>query len=122
MSTQPELLLEDNLIRQLEGLGYEYVAIRDEATLMANLKTQLEKHNRLSLSPDEFAKVRNHLNKGNVFDRAKILRDRFQITRDTGESLYIEFLNQEHWCQNQYQVTRQVTVDGQYKNLSLIHI
>ncbi len=116
MSTQPEQLLEDNLIRQLTGLGYDYVSIKDEAALLANLKGQLEKHNGLSLTANEFAKVLNYLNKGNVFDRAKILRDRFQITRDNGQSIYIEFLNQEHWCQNQYQVTQQVTVEGKYKN------
>src|SRR5690606_23983589 len=30
--------------------------------------------------------------------------------------LYFEFLNTEHWCQNQYQVTHQVTIEGKYKN------
>lgn len=58
----------------------------------------------------------NHLNKGNVFERAKILRDKFQFTRDNGESIYIEFINQEHWCQNGFQVTRQITIEGSYKN------
>ncbi|MBK6930016.1 MAG: type I restriction endonuclease subunit R [Saprospirales bacterium] len=116
MSTQPEQLLEDNLIRQLESLGYEFVPIRDEAALLANLKAQLEKHNGVTLTAGEFAKAINHLNKGNVFDRAKILRDRVQITRDNGQSLYLEFLNSEHWCQNQYQVTRQVSMEGRYKN------
>ena len=116
MSTQQEQILEDNLIRQLVGLGYEYVTIRDEAALVANLKMQLEKHNNCVLSAGEFGKVLNHLNKGNVFERSKTLRDRYQITRDNGEALYIEFLNQDHWCQNQYQVTQQVTVEGKYKN------
>lgn len=116
MSTQPELLLENNLVRQLTTLGYEFVALNDEATLLANFKRQLEKHNGVTLTDYEFARVLNHLNKGNVFDRAKILRDRFQITRDNGDSIYLEFINQEHWCQNQYQVTQQVSMDGKYKN------
>jgi type I restriction enzyme R subunit len=30
--------------------------------------------------------------------------------------LYFEFLNTEHWCQNQFQVTNQVTIEGSYKN------
>ena len=116
MTKQPEQILEDNLLKQLTALGYERAVIKDEADLLANLKTQLEKHNETSLSDTEFAKILNHLNKGNVFDRAKTLRDKFQFTRDNGESVYIEFINQEHWCQNQYQVTHQVSMEGTYKN------
>jgi len=114
--TQSEQILEDNLVKQLTTLGYEQVMIRDESDLLANLKAQLEKHNQLTLSDNEFSKVLNHLNKGNVFDRAKTLRDKFQLTKDDGTSAYIEFLNQEHWCQNQYQVTQQVSIEGKYKN------
>jgi type I restriction enzyme R subunit len=98
------------------GRSGSWVPISNEADLLINLKRQLEKHNGVILTDGEFAKVLNHLNKGNVFDRAKTLRDRFQITRDNGESIYIEFLNQEHWCQNEYQVTRQVSMEGKYKN------
>ncbi len=51
MTTQSEQLLEDNLIKQLTtDLGYTYVAISDEAALLANLKTQLEKHNNVRLT------------------------------------------------------------------------
>ncbi|MEP6827963.1 MAG: type I restriction endonuclease [Aestuariivirga sp.] len=57
----------------------------------------------------------NHLNKGNVFEKAKILRGRMQLTRDDGTPLYLQFLNTREWCQNQYQVTRQVTVTGHHK-------
>lgn len=114
--TQSEQILEDNLVKQLGTLGYEFVNIRNEAELLANLKSQLEKHNGVTLSKGEFDKVLNHLNKGNSFDRAKLLRDRFQLTRDNGENLYLEFLNLEHWCQNQYQVTQQVSMEGTYKN------
>ena len=121
MSTQSEQVLENNLIKRLTGLGYDRVTIKDEADLLANLKGQLEKHNAdalggVPLSEGEFKKILNHLNRGNVFDRAKTLRDRFQFTRDDGSNAYIEFLNQDHWCQNQYQVTNQVTAEGKYKN------
>ena len=92
MSTQSEQLLEDNLIKQLTtDLGYTYVAISDEAALLANLKTQLEKHNNVRLTDREFGQVLNHLNKGNIFERAKILRDKMQLTRENGQSVYIEF-------------------------------
>lgn len=116
MTTQSEQILEDNLVKQLNTLGYDLVSIRNEAELLANLKGQLEKHNGVTLSKGEFDKVLNHLNKGNSFDRAKILRDRFQLTRDNGDNLYLEFLNLEHWCQNQYQVTQQLSMEGTYKN------
>ena len=114
--TQSEQILEDNLVKQLGTLGYEFVSINDEADLLANLKSQLEKHNGVKLSEKEFSQILNHLNKGNVFDRSETLRDRFQLTKEDGENIWIEFINQEHWCQNQYQVTQQVTIQGRYKN------
>lgn len=116
MSTQAELILENNLVTQLKGLGYSFVSIKEEADLVNNLKSQLEKHNKVQLSDKEFSKVLNHLNKGNVFERSKVLRDKMQLTRDDGSSLYIEFINMEHWCQNQFQVTQQVSNEGSYKN------
>lgn len=116
MSTQPEQILEDNLVKQLQQLGYSYVAINNEKDLLANLKAQLEKHNKVDLSAREFDKVLNILNKGSVFDKAKILREKQQIVKDNGDNLYFEFLEKENWCQNQFQVTRQVTVEGTYKN------
>ena len=114
--SQAEAELEKNLITRLTGLGYDAVTIRDEAELLANLKTQLEKHNRVTLSHAEFEKVLNQLDKGNVFDRAKILRDRFHLNRDDGSSLYLQFLNTEEWCRNEYQVISQVAVEGSYRN------
>jgi type I restriction enzyme R subunit len=116
MTKQPEQVLEDNLIQQLVELGYSSITVADEAELHANLKSQLEKHNKFTFTKTEFEKIVNHLNRGNVFERSRILRDKMQLTRDTGESVYIEFLQQEQWCQNQFQVTRQVTIEGTYKN------
>ena len=116
MTTQPEQILENNLISQLEKLGYKKVQINDESDLLLNLKSQLEKHNKVSLSDDEFKQILNFINKGNIFQRAKILRDRVPYTNDKGETKTIELINQIHWCQNQYQVTNQVTMEGSYKN------
>lgn len=116
MSRQSEAVLEDNLVKQLVGLGYESVTIKDEEALKSNLKFQLEKHNKVSLSDTEFERILNHLNKGNVFEKAKILRDKYALQKDDGETTYIEFLDSEHWCQNLFQVTQQVTIDGMYKN------
>lgn len=114
--TESEAQLERSLIQRLNGLGYNSVQIDNADDLRTNLKQQLEAHNNVSLSEGEFAKVINHLDKGNVFNRAKVLRDKMQLTRDDGSSLYLEFLNTEHWCQNHYQVTHQITQEGKYKN------
>ena len=114
--TQSEQELEQNLIQRLTGLGYEPVTISNAAALTANLKTQLEKHNGIKLSDTEFKSILNHLDKGNVFDRAKRLRDKMELSRDDGTTFYLEFLNTEHWCQNQYQVTNQIAQQGSYKN------
>lgn len=116
MSTQPEQVLEKQLIEQLSTIGYTKVNIPDEAALLTNLKTQLEKHNDITFTKKEFERVLNILSKGSVFEKAKTLREKQHIVRDNGDNLYFEFLNTEHWCQNQYQVAHQVTMEGSYKN------
>lgn len=117
MSKQSEQILEEQLLFQLQKLGYKYITIADEKSLLANLKTQLEKHNHIQFSESEFEKVLNILNKGSVFEKAKVLREKkHHIIRDNGDNLYFEFLNVEHWCQNEYQVTNQITQEGKYQN------
>ena len=108
MSSQPEYILEQKLVEQLQELGHKKVTIKDEKDLLKNLKSQLEIHNKKTFSEKEFEKILNHLSKGNVFEKAKILRDRFHFVKDDGTSEWIEFINQEHWCQNQFQVTNQI--------------
>ncbi|MFN7775035.1 type I restriction endonuclease, partial [Flavobacterium sp.] len=116
MSKQSEAILEEQLVAQLQKMGYGLASITNEQELIANLKNQLEKHNRIQFSATEFERVMNILSKGSVFEKAKTLREKQHIIRDNGDNLYFEFINTEHWCQNQFQVTHQVTVEGQYKN------
>ena len=116
MTTQPEQILENNLVTQLQKLGYKSEVIKDETDLLSNLKTQLENHNKTKLTDNDFKQILNHLNKGNIFEKAKILRDRVPYTNQKGENKTIELINQIHWCQNQFQVTQQVTMEGKYKN------
>ncbi len=79
MAKQPEQILEEQLVSQLQALGYGLVNIHDETTLIANLKQQLEKHNYIQFSDKEFEKVLNILSKGSVFEKAKTLRERQHI-------------------------------------------
>ena len=47
---QSEAQLESGLVKRLNSLGWDPVAIADGAGLRANLKAQLEAHNGVSLS------------------------------------------------------------------------
>lgn len=116
MPIQSEQTLENNLLVQLQKMKYERVVVADEKELLANLKVQLEKHNDTTFSEGEFQKVLNHLAKGNVFDKAKTLRDKMRLIRDDGTNFYVEFFNSREWCQNEFQVTNQVSSEGSFKN------
>ncbi|WP_271271140.1 type I restriction endonuclease subunit R [Aliamphritea hakodatensis] len=115
MSTQSEAALEAELLKQLQQQSFELVSVTDEASLLANLKVQIEKLNDIQLSQNEFRQILNHLAKGSIFEKAKTLRDRFQFDKEDGSSGYVRFLHQDHDA-NQWQATQQVTVEGRYKN------
>lgn len=116
MPPQSEYALEEALIAQLKSMEYSYITIEDEAAMLANLKHQLELHNHISFTANEFNRILNGLNKGDVFERAKVLRDRFELRRDNDELVYISFLNSDDWCLNEFQVTNQITMQGNRKN------
>ena len=116
MSHQSEAILENNLIKQLRGLGYEAVKIQDGEALVANLQNQLALFNQTTFTAKEFDAILNHLAKGNVFEKAKTLRDRFQLSKEDGTSFYVRFFNAEDNSKNLFQVTNQITIEGSFKN------
>lgn len=116
MSHQSEATLENNLIKQLIGLNYSSIKIQDGYALVSNLKRQLEVFNETTFTTKEFDAVLNHLAKGNVFEKAKTLRDRFQLNKEDGTSFYVRFFNVEDNSKNLYQVTNQISLEGSYKN------
>ena len=121
MSHQSEAILENRLIKQLIDLGYASTTVMDGDALVSNLKTQLEAFNTATYSDKEFDGILNHLAKGNVFEKAKTLRDRFSFTRagtpgSVDETVYVRFFDSENWNTNLFQVTNQVTQEGSYKN------
>lgn len=132
MSHQSEAQLEQELLKQLNTLGFSSVVLSDSSALTTNLKTQLEKFNNATFSDNEFTRILNHLNKGDRFTKAKTLRDRFALSRDDESTFYVRFFNMDTWCKNEYQVAHQVTQTGSYKNrydvtlfingLPLVHI
>jgi len=123
MTTQSEQILENGLIKTLTDNGYEYVEIQEEGNLYANFKQQLEKHNQKQLSllgrtqftDAEFEKIRIHLEGGTRFEKAKKLRDLFPLELETGDRIWVEFLNKNKWCLNEFQVSNQITVEGRKK-------
>ncbi|HEY3429568.1 MAG TPA: type I restriction endonuclease subunit R, partial [Cyclobacteriaceae bacterium] len=114
--SQSEAILENNLIQQLVGLGYQSVRIADGTELLSNLQTQLESFNKTTFTQKEFNAIINHLAKGNVFDKAKTLKDRYNLSREDSTSFYVRFFNTEAPSKNLYQVSNQITLEGSYKN------
>ena len=111
MTVQSEYQLENELIAQLQGLGYATVTIKDERQLLSNLKTQIERANGLApLSETEWKQVISFLNTGTVFERSKNLRDQFPVKFDDGTSKHLFFLSDDP-SKNIYQVTNQITID-----------
>lgn len=113
---QSEAILEQALMSQLHGLGYSFVPVHDGEALLTNLKSQLERFNTTTFTTKEFAAILNHLAKGNVFEKAKTLRDRFNVTKEDGTTFYVRFFNNEDWSKNLYQVTNQVQQQGSFLN------
>ncbi len=116
MNTQPEQLLENNLIDQLVGLGYNYITLKDEQDVITNFKQQIEKHNKITLTEAEFKQILIYINKGNTFERAKTLRSRIPYVNELGENKTIQLLDSKHWCKNEFQVVNQISMKGNYDN------
>ncbi|MDZ7726241.1 MAG: HsdR family type I site-specific deoxyribonuclease [Candidatus Campbellbacteria bacterium] len=116
MPHQSEQQLEKTLLDQLEQLGFSKITLPDTSSLEVNLRTQLEEFNETTFSDDEFKRILNHLNKGDRYQKAKTLRDRFLLKRDDESDMFVRFFNTDQWCKNQYQAAQQITQKGRYEN------
>ena len=123
MAIQSEAALENGLIATLQQMDYEYVQIAEEKNLQANFKRQLETHNRKRLTEhgrteftdEEFDKILIYLEGGTRFEKAKKLRDLYPLDTADGKRIWVEFLDCQQWCQNEFQVSNQITVEGRKK-------
>ena len=119
---ESEKTLEEKMIEQLVADGYEQVTINNEEDLLSNFKKQINKHNLNKhfngkpLSDSEFERLLAVISGKSVFSSAEILRGIQNIKRDDGTDVYIELFNKNEWCQNEFQVTHQITVIGKYEN------
>ena len=121
MTAQSEQALENGLIATLKDMSYDYVQIKEDTNLLSNFKAQLEKHNakalaeigRNSFTEKEFEKICIYLEGGTLFEKSKKLRDLYPMETEDGQHrIWVEFLNKNHWCQNEFQVSNQITVEG----------
>lgn len=120
MTALSEQALENGLIATLKDMSYEYVELKEETNLYANFKKQLEKHNAKELAAvgktgftdKEFERICIHLEGGTLFEKSKKLRDLFPLETEDGKRVWVEFLDRNHWCQNEFQVSNQITVEG----------
>lgn len=121
MTAQSEQALENGLISTLKDMSYEYVQIKEETNLYSNFKAQLEKHNakklaeigRTAFTDKEFEKICIYLEGGTLFEKSKKLRDLYPMETEDGQHrIWVEFLNKNHWCQNEFQVSNQITMEG----------
>lgn len=122
MSYQSEAELEKRLIKDLiEHKKYNLVDCKNESALEENFRTQFEllNHSNLGgnrLSDKEFERVLVYIKGSSVYQSAKILRDKFVLQRDDGNSTYVEFFDSKNPFNNIFQVSSQVTVIGKYTN------
>ena len=119
---ESEYAVEKRLVEQLSHMGYRFVRMGNHDDLLTNLREQICKINRdklvevkgeASLSDSEFERVKNRLLNHTVYESAKILREKWILDLDNGESVYLEFLTDDYE-RNTYQVTHQVTMDKEH--------
>ena len=87
--TQSEQALEDELVTQLVGLGYDKVAVTDEVSMLTNLKAQLEAFNGLTLTAANVVVYYS-----NSFDLEKRLQseDRAHRIGQTNKVTYVDLI------------------------------
>ena len=110
MATQSEYQLENELIAQLCGLGFESVGIADIPQLKLNLRGKIERLNDVRLTDDEWRKFELKITKGiNIIERARLLREQIVIELEGQPSLRLKLVDKVNWENNSFQVANQIT-------------
>ena len=118
---QSEAELEKEFIKQLQVQAYEYLPITSEAELVANLRRQLEKLNKVTLSDAEwerfFSTCIAGANDGILEKTARIQEDHVQVLkRDDGSTKNIYLIDKANIHNNALQVINQYEVAGARAN------
>ena len=118
---QSEDALEKALIAQLQGQAYEYLSFTTEAELVANLRTQLERLNKMQFSDAEwqrfFSTCISSANDGIIEKTARIQEDHVQLLkRDDGSIKNIYLIDKANIHNNSLQVINQYEIQGARAN------
>lgn len=114
---QSEAELENEFIRLLQELGYEYLTIHKEKDLIDNLRKQLEKLNNYCFSDDEWNRFFNEVlanSKNGIVEKTRLIQeDHVQVLRrDNGESKNITLIDKKNIHNNRLQVINQYAVSA----------
>ena len=114
---QSEAELEKAFIRQLQAQAYEYLTVTSEAGLIANLRRQLEKLNKITLSDAEwerfFSTCIASANDGIIEKTARLQEDHVQVLkRDDGTTKNIYLIDKANIHNNALQVINQYEAAG----------
>lgn len=124
MSRISEYEVEELFISKLESIGYDYVDLKNYSDVLKNFRTQLcrlnaqkliEKKGRADLSEKEFERLLIYVDNKSVYESAKILRDKYILQLDNGETVYLDFFTPDS-TRNSYQVAHQITMDPDHKD------
>lgn len=112
-----EYQIEENLIKQLIDLKYNYRPdIVDRKSLEQNFKAKFEALNRVHLSDSEFLRLREEIIHPDVFAASKMLRERNFFQREDGMPLHYTLVNIKDWCKNDYEVIHQLRINTENSN------
>jgi type I restriction enzyme R subunit len=107
-----ESKIEANFIKQLTDLKYIYRPdIVDRKTLEQNFREKFETLNRVRLTDNEFARLREDIITPDVFSASKKLRERQYFEREDGTPLHYTLVNIKDWCKNEYEVINQLRIN-----------
>lgn len=107
-----ETQIEENLIKQLIELKYVFRSdIVDRKTLEQNFRKKFESLNKVSLTENEFLRLREDIIEPDVFKASKLLRERQYFQREDGTSLHYTLVNNKDWCRNDFEVISQLRIN-----------
>lgn len=107
-----ESQIEQEFIEQLIGLKYIYrPQITDRKTLEDNFRAKFEALNKVTLTDNEFLRLRDEIINPDVFAASKILREQQYFQREDGTPLHYTLVNIKDWCKNDFEVINQLRIN-----------
>lgn len=107
-----ESKIELEFIEKLKDLKYVYRDdIRTKESLNQNFRKKFEELNYVNLSDAEFARLLDSIVTGDVYNSAKILREKNTFIREDGTPLHYTLVNIKDWCKNSYEVINQLRIN-----------